>query len=58
MIVDKMGVRDGSTLEKFGTLERELGLDPGLGDLDEGAEYDFTTRDLELSFSGESDRRG
>ena len=57
MIVDKMGVRNGSTLEKFGTLERELGLGPGLGDLDEGAECDFTTLDLELTFSGESDRR-
>jgi hypothetical protein len=38
MIVERIEVREGSTLEKFGTPDRELGRAPGLDDLDEGAE--------------------
>ena len=58
MIGDKIAARDGSTLEKFGTLCRGLGLGPGLGDLDEGAEFDCITLDPELlPLAGASKRR-
>jgi hypothetical protein len=49
MIVERLAVLEGRSLEKFGTQEREFDWGPGLEDLEEGAEWD-------LSSSGQDSR--
>lgn len=45
IIVERLAVLEGRSLEKFGTQERELDRAPGLEDLEEGAECDLSSSD-------------